>query len=184
MKFIETPLKDAFVIELTPFRDRRGEFARLFCKEELKAIGHSKEILQINHSISRNKGALRGMHYQRPPKTEVKIVRCIRGAVYDVIIDIRRGSESFLKWHGERITEDNLLAMYIPEGFAHGFQTLEPESELLYFHSAFYDPEYEGAIRFDDPKIGIKWPIEISEMSERDRSHPLLPSDFKGISFV
>jgi len=135
MIFHEITLKDAYVIEPEPFQDGRGMFVRIFCKNELSAINHSKEIVQANHSINMKRGAVRGMHFQKPPKAEIKFVKCIKGSVYDVIIDLRRNSPTFLKWHGEDLTEKNMLMLYIPGGFAHGFQTIDPESELLYFHT-------------------------------------------------
>ena len=181
MKLTETPLKGAYIIEPEPFQDTRGMFARIFCKKELEAIGHKKEIVQINHSLTVKRGAVRGMHFQRPPKSEIKFVKCLNGAVWDVIIDLRKKSSSFLKWHGEILTPDNMRMMYIPEGFAHGFQTLEPNTQLLYFHTEFYSPEHEGGVRFDDPKIGIQWHSEITEISGRDKNHPLLTDIFEGL---
>jgi dTDP-4-dehydrorhamnose 3,5-epimerase len=181
MIFIETSLKNAYVIELEPFEDERGIFSRLFCKQEFKRIGHLKDIVQINHSLTTHAGALRGMHFQRPPHAEIKIIRCIRGKVFDVIIDVRKGSSTFLHWYGETLTPANKRMMYVPEGFAHGFQTLEPDSELLYFHTEYYHPEFEGGIRFDDPKVGIRWPLKITEISERDQNHPLINKSFDGL---
>ena len=181
MKFTELTLKGAYVAELEPFEDQRGMFSRIFCENEFKEISHSKKLVQINHSLTNKKGAVRGMHYQNPPMAEIKIVKCIRGAVFDVIIDFRRGSDTLLEWHGETLSIENKRMIYIPEGFAHGFQTLEKNCELLYFHTEFYSPEYEGAIRFDDPKIGIKWPLDITEISEKDKNHSLLYENFEGL---
>jgi dTDP-4-dehydrorhamnose 3,5-epimerase len=181
MKILNTPLKGAYIIEPAPFQDHRGMFARIFCKKELGAIGHNQEVVQINHSINLKRGALRGMHFQNPPRAEIKFVKCIRGGVYDVIIDLRKNSPTFLQWYGINITTNNMRMMYIPEGFAHGFQTLEPHSELLYFHTEFFSPDWEGAIRFDDPRVGIRWPLEIAEISDRDKGHPLLDEAFKGL---
>lgn len=181
MKFKELPLNGAYIIEPETFEDKRGMFARLYCENELKKIGHSKKILQINHSLTKKRGSLRGMHYQKPPKAEIKMIRCLSGSIFDVIIDIRKESNTFLKWHGEILSTVNRRMIYIPEGFAHGFQTLEPNCELLYFHTEFYSPEFEGAIRYDDPKIGIQWHMSISEISEKDMIHALLSEDFIGI---
>lgn len=181
MKIVKTPLQGACVIEPEPFVDDRGKFARLYCQKELQQIGHSKPILQINYSLTRQKGAIRGMHFQYPPKAEIKMVKCLRGSVFDVIIDLRCGSPTFLQWYGEILSEENMRMMYIPEGFAHGFQTLKDDSELLYLHTEFYSPEYEGAVRFDDPKVGIKWPLEVTDISERDKELPLLSNEFQGI---
>ncbi|MGA2462853.1 MAG: dTDP-4-dehydrorhamnose 3,5-epimerase [Thermodesulfobacteriota bacterium] len=181
MRFINTPLKDAYIIEIEPSADQRGLFARLFCKKEIKTINHEKEIVQINHSVTRKKGSIRGMHYQIPPSAEIKIVKAIKGSVYDVIIDVRRNSPTFLKYHAENISYDNLKSIYIPEGFAHGFQTLEDECELLYFHTSFYDPQNERAIRYDDPLIGIKWPLSVADISEKDRCYPYINNSFEGV---
>ncbi|CAN2039938.1 dTDP-4-dehydrorhamnose 3,5-epimerase [Candidatus Magnetomoraceae bacterium gMMP-15] len=181
MKFIETKLKGAFIIEIDPFLDHRGMFARIFCKKELKAVGLDKNIVQINHSSSRQKGTIRGLHYQKPPKAEIKIVKCIKGAVYDVLVDIRKNSPTFLKWYGIEISRKNMKLIYIPEGFAHGFQVIEENSELLYFHTEFYCPEYEGAINYNDPMVCINWPLEITEVSERDRNHLFLTDTFQGV---
>ena len=181
MKFTELPLKGAYVVEPKPFEDQRGMFSRIFCEIEFKEIYHSKKLVQINHSLTNRKGAIRGLHYQNPPMTETKMVKCLRGSVYDVIIDLRKGSDTFLKWHGETLSNENRRMIYIPEGFAHGFQALERNCELLYFHTEFYSPDYERAIRFNDPKVGIKWLIDVTETSERDRNHPLLSENYKGI---
>jgi len=181
MKFTELPLKSACVIDSEPFEDKRGLFERIFCEKEFKEISRSKKIVQINHSFTKEKGTLRGMHYQEPPMTEIKMVKCLRGSVYDVIIDLRKGSDTFLKWFGETLSSDNRRMMYVPEGFAHGFQTLELDCELLYFHTEYYSPDYERAVRFNDPKVGIKWPLDITEISERDMSHELLSGSFEGV---
>ena len=174
MNIKQTPLQDAFIIEPEPFMDNRGVLARVFCKQELQSILHGKNIVQVNHSMTRQKGAIRGMHFQRPPKAEIKMVKCLRGSVFDVIIDLRKGSSTLLKWHGEVLSCENMKMMYIPEGFAHGFQTLEENSELLYLHTEFYSPEHEGGVRFDDPVLNISWPLEVTDISEKDRTHPLL----------
>ena len=181
MKINHTPLQDAFIIEPEPFKDDRGLLARVFCQRELQHILHNKNIVQINHSLTRQKGALRGMHFQYPPKSEIKMVKCLRGSVFDVMIDLRQDSSTFLKWHGEILSVGNMKMMYIPEGFAHGFQTLEENSELLYLHTEFYSPEHEWGVRYNDPKIGIKWPLEAADISERDKNHPLLVEDFSGV---
>ena len=181
MKFTELPLKGAYIIEPSPFKDNRGLFERLFCREEFEKIGHRKEIVQINHSITNKKAAVRGMHFQHPPHAEIKIIKALRGSVFDVIIDIRKNSSTFLKWHSEIISGDNLKMMYVPEGFAHGFQTLEDACELLYLHTALYNKQYEGALRFDDPEINVTWPLPVAELSDRDSKHPLIDESFSGI---
>jgi dTDP-4-dehydrorhamnose 3,5-epimerase len=181
MNIIETLLQDAYILEPEPIVDRRGKFARIYCRQELEEIGHYKPIIQINHSLTREKGAIRGMHFQYPPNAEIKIVKCVAGSVYDVIVDLRLNSPTFRKWHGETLSAENMKMVYIPEGFAHGFQALEANSELLYFHTQFYSPQCEGGVRFDDPMINISWPLEVTEISIRDRSHPLLSENFEGI---
>ncbi|MFC1869569.1 dTDP-4-dehydrorhamnose 3,5-epimerase [Thermodesulfobacteriota bacterium] len=182
MEFINTSLPDAYIIKLKPHQDSRGVFSRLICKKELRKIGHAKEIFQVNHSVTSKKGSVRGMHFQHPPKAEIKMVKCLHGSVFDVIIDLRSDSKTMLKWHGEILTAENMKMMYIPEGFAHGFQAMEKSSELLYFHTEFYNPEYEGGIRYDDPLVNIEWPLTITDISKRDQSHPLLTEDFKGVN--
>ncbi|MFC1856962.1 dTDP-4-dehydrorhamnose 3,5-epimerase [Thermodesulfobacteriota bacterium] len=181
MKFTKLPLDSAYLIEQKVIHDKRGMFSRLFCKQELESIGHKKEIVQVNHSVNLKAGALRGMHFQYPPSAEIKMVKCLRGSVFDVVIDLRRHSATFMKWHGEVLSGNNMKMMYIPEGFAHGFQALADNCELLYFHTEYYSPEHEGAVRYDDPMVGITWPRAITEISERDSRHPLLSEDFGGI---
>lgn len=181
MKIKQTPLQDASIIEPEPFEDNRGLFTRVFCQQELQRILHNKNIVQINHSITKQKSAIRGMHFQYPPKAEIKMVKCLRGSVFDVIIDLRKGSPTFLKWHGETLSSKNMKMLYIPEGFAHGFQTLEENSELLYLHTEFYSPEHEGGVRYNDIAINISWPLDVKDISEKDRNYPLLSQDFEGI---
>lgn len=181
MKFIKTQLKNLYVIEPEPFEDERGLFFRVYCVNELKKIGHFKEIMQINQSLTIKKGSLRGMHFQYPPKTEIKLVKCLKGSVFDVAIDIRNNSSSFLQWHGEIISSENKKMMYIPEGFAHGFQTLEENCEIIYFVTEFYSSEKEGIVRYNDPKVNIEWPLEVSDISKKDSEQPLLDDKFKGI---
>ena len=180
MKFIPTILNGSFTIQLDPINDERGWFARYFCKKEFSTIGHNKEWVQMNHSFSLKKGTLRGMHFQKPPYSEIKLVRCIQGSVFDVIIDLRKDSPTFLKWFGTELSAENKLMMYIPEGFAHGFQTLEDNSGLLYMHTAYYSPEAEDGLRYNDPQVNISWPLEISEISMRDNNHDLLEK-FNGL---
>lgn len=181
MKFIEIPFNNAYKLVPETFEDDRGWFMRVFCKAELNKISHTKEIVQINHSYTGKKGSIRGMHFQEFPKAEIKIVKCLSGSIFDVMIDLRKGSTTFLKWYGDILSAENKHMMYIPEGFAHGFQTLKPDCEILYLHTEFYSPEYEKAIRYDDPKISIAWPEEVTDISERDKSHPHLTDDFEGL---
>lgn len=180
MTFIETPLKGAYLIEINPFPDNRGSFARTFCKNEFRQIGHEKEFVQSNHSITHQKGTIRGMHYQKPPFSEIKLIRCIRGRIYDVIIDIRQGSSTFLDFYGVELSEDNNLQLYIPEGFAHGFQTLADNSQLIYQHTSFYQPGYEGGIKYSDPAVSIGWPLKVTCISEKDNNYEYL-NNFNGI---
>jgi dTDP-4-dehydrorhamnose 3,5-epimerase len=175
MIFVETPLKDAFIIHLNPFVDERGGFTRLFCENELKGgAGFDKKIVQINHSFTKQKGSIRGLHFQLPPHSETKIVKCIRGQVFDVMVDMRPNSSTYLRWHSVILSPEANNALLIPEGFAHGFQTLKANSELLYFHTAFYTPNTEGGLRYDDPTLNIDWPLPITKVSERDKKLPLL----------
>ncbi len=170
MKFTETPLAGAFVIELEKRGDERGWFARAFCEREYQAHGLNHHIVQANTSFSAIKGTLRGMHYQLAPKAEDKIFRCIRGAIFDAIIDLRPESPTFLKSFTVELTAENRLALYIPKGLAHGFMTLAENTEVFYFVTEFYSPEHERGIRYNDPKFGIRWPMEPVVISDKDRN--------------
>ena len=181
MNFIETTLKGSYIIEPKPFVDERGWFARTFCKEEFKQIGHTREWVQMNHSFTTTTGTIRGMHFQNPPFSEIKLVRCISGSVYDVIIDIREDSPTFLQWFSIELSAMNRKMIYIPVGFAHGFQTLSENSELIYHHSEFYKPGVENGILYNDPIVNIQWPLNISTISERDQQHNLITENFIGI---
>jgi dTDP-4-dehydrorhamnose 3,5-epimerase len=181
MNFTETPLKGSYIIELTPYSDDRGWFTRTFCKKEFLTIRHDKEWVQINHSFTKNTGIIRGMHYQKPPYAEIKLVRCIAGKLWDVIVDIREHSDTFLQWFGAELSAENKRMMYIPAGFAHGFQTLSDKVELIYHHTAFYEPESEGGLRYDDPLLAIDWILPVTDISDRDRNHPIITPTFKGI---
>ena len=174
MKFVETKLKGAFVIELDMHSDDRGFFARSFCKHEFAQFGLNNSIIQINNSLSKYKGTLRGMHYQLFPKQEDKIVRCIKGAIYDVIIDMRKESETFSEWFGIELSEANRKSLYVPKGFAHGNISLVDNSELFYLTTEYYSPDFERGIRWDDPKFNINWPIAVTEISEKDKVHPFI----------
>jgi dTDP-4-dehydrorhamnose 3,5-epimerase len=181
MKFHATPLNGSFIIDLEPFSDNRGWFSRYYCKNEFAQIGHFKEWVQMNHSFTSTKGSVRGMHYQLPPHSEIKLVRCVHGAVFDVIIDIRKDSDTFLQWFGEELSAANKKMMYIPEGFAHGFQCLTDDCELLYHHTEFYKPGKEAGIVYNDVTLGIKWPLQVTVISEKDNQHDVITNDFKGI---
>ena len=177
-----TPIPGVSVAKSAAFIDHRGGFTRLFCARELAQIMGERQIVQSNHSLTATVGAVRGMHYQRPPHAELKIVRCLRGRVWDVAVDLRAGSPTFLRWHAEELTPGNARALIIPEGCAHGFQCLEPDTELLYYHTAFYTPEAEDGVLYDDPLLAITWPLPVRDVSARDRRHPRLSTDFRGIS--
>jgi dTDP-4-dehydrorhamnose 3,5-epimerase len=181
MKFVETPIAGAYYIELEPFLDERGLFVRTFCQQEFLKIGFHKQIVQINHSVTRQKGTIRGMHYQHPPASETKIIRCIQGKVFDVMVDIRAGSSTFKHWYGVELSKDNMCMVFIPEGFAHGFQTLTDNAELIYHHTALYNPKHEHGLRFDDPALMINWPFPMGGISPKDQSYPLIDNNFKGI---
>lgn len=172
MIFTPLPLAGAFRIDLDRRKDNRGFFARLFCAEEFADHGLATTWVQCNTSFSRAEGTLRGLHFQRPPMAEAKMLRCLKGAVFDVMVDLRASSPSFGQWTALELTDENRSMAYIPEGFAHGFQTLSPDTELLYFHSQVYSPAHEGGLRHDDPYLGIPWPRPIADLSPRDTIHP------------
>ena len=181
MKVHKTTITDLFVIEGISHVDSRGSFSRLFCKNALSKIIGNRSILQINYSLTNSVGALRGMHFQRAPHAEMKLVRCLRGKVWDVAIDLRPSSPSYLRWHAEELTPASDRMLVIPEGFAHGFQVMEPDSELLYLHTSFYQPEFESGLRFDDPIFNIDWPLQVTDISKRDSNHPYISSSFNGV---
>lgn len=174
MKFIPTPLAGAFVLELERREDERGFFARSFCQDEFRAHGLSTTVAQCNVSWNRRRSTLRGLHLQAAPHEEAKLVRCTNGAVWDVMVDLRPRSATRLRWHAVELSADNRRAVYIPEGFAHGFQTLADDSEVLYQMSEFYHPECARGLRWDDPALDIKWPLPDPIVSDRDRSYALL----------
>jgi len=181
MIFTPAKLSGSYIIEINPMEDERGWFARYYCKNEFEKIGLQKEWVQLNHSFTKYKSSIRGMHYQLPPFSEIKLVRCIRGTVFDVIVDVRKDSATFLQWFGVELSAENKKMIYIPEGFAHGFQTLTDECELLYHHTEFYVPGVEAGIRYDDPLIKINWPLPAGVTSKKDSQHPYLTKSFKGI---
>ena len=184
MKFNPTPLAGAYTIELERRGDDRGFFARFFCENEFAAQGLETRFVQVNNSLSAKAGTLRGLHYQLPPSSEVKIVRAIKGALWDVIIDLRADSPTFRKWFGAELNEDNRLMMYVPRGFAHAFITLTDNVEALYMVSDFYAPQCERGLRWNDPAIAIKWPIQPVEISEKDKIWPDLNAEFHGIELM
>jgi len=176
MIFQETALSGAFLIQMETSDDERGFFGRLYCRQDFAPLNFPGEIVQSNVSYNRKRATLRGMHYQAEPFAEAKIVACMHGAFYDVIIDLRQGSPTYKRWTAAEISAVNKRCFYIPEGFAHGFQTLEDDTTILYMMSQYYQPEYARGVRWDDPAFGIKWPFKEPLMSEKDR---LLP-DFTG----
>ena len=174
MKFIETGLEGAFIVELEPRSDDRGFFSRAFCQREFEEHGLNPKIAQCNLAFTAKKGALRGLHYQIPPATEAKFFRCIQGRNFHVIVDMRSDSPTYLKHVGVELSPENRRALYVPELFAHGYQTQEDNSEALYQVSEFYSPGHEAGLRYDDPKLSIDWPIPVSVVSEKDTSWPFL----------
>jgi dTDP-4-dehydrorhamnose 3,5-epimerase len=172
MKFIETKLKGAFVIEPQRLEDERGFFARTWCAKEFKDQSLNSDLAQCSLSFNKKRGTLRGMHYQAPPYAESKVVRCTMGALYDVILDLRADSETFKQWIGVELTAENRKMLYIPEGFAHGFQTLLDGTEVFYQISQFYHPESAQGVRWDDPAFQIQWPLPVSEVSPKDSAYP------------
>jgi dTDP-4-dehydrorhamnose 3,5-epimerase len=175
------PLAGLKLIERQRLGDSRGFLTRVFCAEELTAAGWVKPIAQINHTYTAKRGTVRGMHFQLPPHAEMKLVSCIRGEVFDVAVDLRANSPTFLQWHAEHLSAENGRALLIPEGFAHGFQTLTEECEMFYLHSERHQPHCESGLNPNDPRIAITWPIVIEEISARDSSHPVLTTEFTGV---
>jgi dTDP-4-dehydrorhamnose 3,5-epimerase len=173
MKLLPTPLAGAWLIDLERHEDERGYFARAWCEHEFAAHGIPMRVAQCNVSFNRRRGTLRGMHYQAAPHAEAKIVRCPRGAIYDVILDLRPGSPTFRKWFAAELTAENQRMMFVPEGFAHGLQTLVDDTEVFYLMSEFFHPDAARGVRWDDPAFGIEWPIADPVLSERDRNFPL-----------
>jgi dTDP-4-dehydrorhamnose 3,5-epimerase len=172
MRFTETPLAGAFVIDLEPRVDDRGFFARTFCRDEFRAHGLKDITAQCNLSTNHRAGTMRGMHYQLPPATESKLVRCTRGAIYDQIVDLRPGSPTYLQAFGIELNDENRTALYVPDMFAHGYLALTDGAEVFYQVSEFYTPGFERGIRYNDPALGLSWPIEIAEISDKDDAWP------------
>jgi dTDP-4-dehydrorhamnose 3,5-epimerase len=172
MKFTETKLKGAFLVEIEKLTDDRGFFGRSWCRKEFDDHGLNSRLVQANVSFNRKKGTLRGMHYQIAPFQESKLIRCTRGAIFDVIIDLRLDSPTYKQWTGVELTADNYTMFFVPEDFAHGFQTLTDESEITYQVTQFYTPGSERGIRFDDRAFGIQWPLDVTVISDKDRTWP------------
>lgn len=178
---LDTPLPGLRILQRKPIGDSRGYLERLFCTDELQALAPGRHIAQINHTLTASRGTVRGMHFQRPPHAETKFLSCLRGEVFDVALDLRDNSPTFLRWHAEVLSADNHKTLVIPEGFAHGFQTLTDDCEMLYFHTAAYQPSAEGGLNVQDPRLAIQWPLPVAGLSPRDAAHPLLSEDFTGV---
>lgn len=172
MKFTETPIPGAYLIDLEKRGDERGFFARAFCQREFEAVGLCSQFVQINNSLTASRGTLRGMHYQLPPQAETKVLRCVRGGLWDVILDLRERSPTFGQWFGAELTAENRRMMYCPKAFAHGFITLTDDTEVFYLVDEFYAPAAERGVRWDDPRFKIEWPIQPVVISDKDRGHP------------
>lgn len=170
------------VIHRQPIGDERGYLARMFCSDELKPIIGQRSIVQINHTLTASAGTVRGIHFQHPPHAEMKLVSCLRGEVFDVAVDLRQGSPTFLQWRGEILNEDNHRTFCIPEGFAHGFQTMTDDCEMIYLHTTAYAPHAEAGLNALDPRLDITWPMPVAERSARDQQHAMLTSDYLGLS--
>lgn len=181
-EFIPTPLAGLQVVQRQLISDARGFLSRFYCAEEFRDAGVVKPIAQMNHTLTKQQGAVRGLHFQLPPHAETKIVSCLHGEIWDIAVDLRRDSPTFLHWHGEILSAENRKSLLIPEGFAHGFQALTPDCELLYLHTANYHPEAERGLQVSDPRLTIAWRLPIIDLSPRDQNHPFISSDFQGIA--
>jgi len=178
----DTPLAGLKIVERQQLGDSRGFLSRLFCATELAAAGWHQSVQQINQTLTQKQGTIRGMHYQKPPHAEMKLVTCLHGAVWDVAVDLRYGSPTYLHWHAQELSADNHRALLIPEGFAHGFQTLTDHCELIYLHSRAYTPDAEAGLNATDPQLSINWPQAMTELSARDAQHPMIDPQFKGVT--
>ena len=181
MDIVRSNIDGVVTVSSQPIEDDRGSLHRLFCKKELAGVIAERQIVQINHTVTKKKGAVRGFHFQYAPHAEMKMIRCTRGAIWDVAVDLRQGSSTFLQWFAQEITPENSKMMVIPEGVAHGFQVLEDNSELVYLHTDFYTPDAEAGVNIQDPKLAVDWPLEIKDLSQRDRDHPFLSDDYAGV---
>lgn len=179
---VSTPLAGLVALKRKPVGDQRGSLDRLFCEDDLAELLSGRHVHQANQTLTRLKGTVRGMHFQMPPHAECKIISCLQGRVFDVAVDLRRGSATFLHWHGEILDACEDTSLFIPEGFAHGFQALEDECRMLYFHTASYRPGSESGIRADDPALDIRWPLALANLSSRDMAHPTLDASFPGLA--
>lgn len=177
----KTKIRDLIELKCQPCEDNRGFLKRIFCAEELASFGWNTSIAQINHTNTTKKGTIRGLHFQYPPYSEMKLVTCIKGKIWDVAIDLRPDSPTFLQYHGVTLSSENNVSFLIPQGFAHGFQTLADNSELIYCHSASYNTKAEGGLNPHDPILSIHWPLPVTGISARDKAHSFLSSDFQGV---
>ena len=177
LSFENSPIEDLYIVNIKPFSDIRGEFSRLFCEKGFKEIGLNKKIVNVNYSKTLNKGDVRGMHYQESPYSETKIIKCINGIIYDVAIDMRENSKTYLHYFGIELSEDNNKMLYVPEGFAHGYQALTDNAEIVYFNTQFYSPNHEKGVNILDPMIDIKWPISIGNQSDKDKNIKFINSN-------
>ena len=180
--FTPTPLTGLALVQRKVTEDHRGFLSRFYCANDFSEAGLNTPITQINHTLTKTKGAVRGLHFQNPPHAEIKLVSCLQGEIFDVAVDLRKNSSTFLQWYGVVLSARNRQSLLIPEGFAHGFQALSQDCELIYLHTAVYYPEAEGALNVADPRLNIAWPLAITEISERDRNHQLIEQDFQGIT--
>lgn len=179
--FILTSLTGLMLVQRKTIEDHRGFLSRFYCADEFRAAGITNPIAQINHTLTRKKGAVRGLHFQHPPHAETKLVSCLKGEIWDVAVDLRCNSPTFLHWHGEILSATNRKSLLIPEGFAHGVQALTEDCELIYLHTAAYHPEAVGALNVTDPRLKIAWPLPLSDLSDRDREHPFVAQNFQGV---
>lgn len=177
----ETELAGVYLLQRRPQTDERGWFERTYCAADLADVFGSRSIVQVNRSFTRRQATVRGLHYQVRPSAEAKLVSCLRGAIFDVAVDVRRNSPTFLQWHAELLTAENARSLFVPEGFAHGFQAVEDGCEVLYFATAAYDSTAERGLHALDPRVAIGWPLAVEQLSERDASHPPVGPDFQGI---
>jgi len=182
MKIHRTLLADLVLVETVPTKDVRGSFVRIFCESECASLRPNLQWTQINLSCTSQRGTIRGMHFQHPPAAEAKLIRCLRGCVFDVAVDLRAGSPTFMRWHSVELSEDNSMQIFIPEGFAHGFQTLTDDVKLIYLHTKAWNPTCESGVRYNDPALAIKWPLPVTQISDKDRDLTLLSDSFAGIT--
>lgn len=181
LEILDTPLDGLKIVKRTLLTDQRGFLARVFSARELATAGWHKPVAQINHSVTRGPGTVRGMHFQRGEHVEMKLVTCLRGTIWDVAVDLRPDSPTFLRWHAEELSEENGRAFLIPEGFAHGFQVQSEECDVLYLHSVPHAPQAEAGLNARDPRLAITWPKPITLMSARDNAHPMIDDRFEGL---